>query len=102
MWVRTALVEKAPSPSELEGYEAAYARAHPGYERLAAGPAEHLGHRALVWDYVHGSGVDQRRGSDLGVLVDGRGYWLHVESRTSSWRFAEPLVERFRNTFVPS
>lgn len=102
MWVRTARIEDAPSPTELGQYEAAYSREHPGYERLAAEPAEHLGHPARVWEYVHGSGSDQQQGSDLGVLVDDRGYWLHVESRSSSWRFAEPLVEQLRSTFVPA
>jgi hypothetical protein len=102
MWVRTAPVEERPGPAGLAAYEAAFAAEHPGYERLAAGPAEHLGNPALSWDYRHGSGPDQRRGSDLGVLVAERGYWLHVESRASSWRFAEPLVEQFRQTFVPS
>jgi hypothetical protein len=102
LWVRTAPVAQPPTPAQLERYEADFAAGHPGYERLGAAPTEHLGNPALTWDYQHGAGPEQRRGSDLAVLVGDRGYWLHVETRASAWRFAAPLVEQVRASFVPS
>lgn len=102
MWVRTGDVGAPPGPAAVQQFEEAFAADRPGYRRRAAAATEHRGFPARTWDYTYGSGAEQRRGSDLGVVADGRGYWLHVESRASAWQFAEPLVGRFRDTFVPS
>ena len=101
MSVRTAVFDQVPGIRELEQYERAFAAAHPGYSRLAARTGPFRGHRAGTWDYVYGSGAAQQRGSDLGVAVGRRGYWLRVVSRASAWEFAQPLVVGFRSSFTP-
>lgn len=101
MSVRTAVFAQVPGMRELEQYERAFAAAHPGYTRLAARTGPFRGHRAGTWDYVYGSGATKQRGSDLGVAVGQRGYWLRVVSRASAWEFAQPLVVGFRSSFTP-
>lgn len=99
MSVRTGVLTGEP---DLLQYEKAFAADHPGYKRLAARTGPFRGHRAGTWDYVYGAGATQQRGSDLGVIVGNRGYWLHVVSRASAWEFARPLVQGFRASFTPS
>lgn len=102
MSVRTAVLPDEPGLPELEQYERSFAASHAGYRRLSATTGPFRGHRAGSWEYVYGSGALQQRGSDLGVLVGDRGYWLRVVSRASAWRFVEPLGQGFRSSFVPA
>lgn len=101
MSVRTAVLPQEPGLRELEQYERSFAAAHPAYRRLSASTGPFRGHRAGSWEYVYGSGARQQRGSDLGVIVGERGYWLRVVSRASAWEFVDPLVQGFRSSFVP-
>ena len=102
MSVRTAVLPDEPGLRELEQYERSFAATHPGYRRLSATTGPFRGHRAGSWEYVYGSGALQQRGSDLGVLVGDRGYWLRIVSRASAWKFVEPLEQGFRSSFVPA
>ena len=100
--VRSAAAGPRPEPAFLETDETEFAAQNAGYLRLSAVSTEHRGSPARRWDYTAGTGAQARRGSVLGVLVGDRAYWLEVESKASSWRFAEPLVKRFQGNFVPA
>lgn len=100
--VRTVAAGPRPEPAFLETDATEFAAGVAGYKRLSAETTEHRGSPARTVDYTSGAGAQARRGSDLGVLVGDRAYWLTVESKASSWRFAEPLVTRFHGTFVPA
>lgn len=100
--VRTAGADAAAGAAVLETDETELAARSRSYTRLQAGTSEHRGFPARTVDYRNGAGATQQRGSTLGVLVGDRAHWLTVESKATAWRFAEPLVGRFRATFVPA
>jgi hypothetical protein len=77
-----------------------FARRHDGYQEIGIGPATYRDYDAGLWEFTYDAGGPVHV-ANLGFVTGGKGYALYFQVPEDQWAASQPLLEQFRQAFLP-
>ena len=102
MRVSTLTVGKKDAVADRRAQAASFAKSHDAYVEIGIGPADYRGYEAADWEFSYTSGGANLHALNRVFVVDGRGYSLFFQTRsTDDWSAARADFDKIAEAFQP-